>query len=416
MNSQAGVASRLYSTSTTRLSEFKEICSQTTNPTTYPLASEVKSNIPIYNIADLESTGLTADLITRLQDEWHHILHTGPGVYVLRSMYNPSKYASTLNSTNNAFNAIIAHENGQSTTKKGDHFAAGGTNDRIWNAFSKHALQDPSSFIDYYSNPWLAAVCDSWLGPSYRITAQVNAVHPGGAAQESHRDYHLGFQEEVACQRYPAATQLASQFLTLQGAVAHSAMPLDSGPTRFLPFSQTFKPGYLAWRVPQFREFFQQKYVALPLELGDGVFFNPALFHAAGANEMDPADGGFRRVANLLQVSSAFGKPMETVDSVPLVGVTWDLVVERYRATGGRLAGRGLDPERHSLEQRELRAFVQAVAEGYPFPTNLDQRPPGVGGMAPESEQDIIVRGLESGWDKRQVVAALEQMHVDSRA
>jgi ectoine hydroxylase-related dioxygenase (phytanoyl-CoA dioxygenase family) len=330
-------------------------------------------------------------------------------------MYAPTRYETALNSTNTAFDAIIASEAAQSDTKKGDHFAVGGTNDRIWNAFSKHALQDPSSFIDYYSNPWLAAVSESWLGPAYRVTAQVNAVHPGGAAQEAHRDYHLGFQEEVACKRYPATTQLTSQFLTLQGAVAHSDMPIESGPTRFLPFSQTYKPGYLAWRKPEFRAFFQERYVSLPLKFGDGLFFNPALFHAAGENKMDPGYGGFRRVANLLQISSAFGKPMETVDSVPIIDAAWDLLIERFRVAGG-LAGQELDPEIHSLEKREIRAFVQAVAEGYPFPTNLDRRPPGLGGMAPESEQDIVVRGLEGGWDKKQVIAALEKMHIDSRA
>ncbi|KAJ5787125.1 hypothetical protein N7457_002115 [Penicillium paradoxum] len=402
------VPSRLYSLSTPQLSEFKSICSQTTNPATYPLASEIQSNIPIYDLQALESADLTTNLITRLQDEWHHILHKGPGVYILRSMY--AKQTPTLISTNNAFDTIIARERSQG--QKGDHFAVGGANDRIWNAFSKHALQDPSSFVDYYSNPWLAAVCESWLGPGYRVTAQVNTVHPGGAAQESHRDYHLGFQGVNACQRYPTAIQEASQFLTLQGAIAHSDMPISSGPTRFLPFSQMYKPGYLAWRRSEFRQFFQERYVALPLNLGDGVFFNPALFHAAGANEM--GEDGSRRVANLLQVSSAFGKSMETVETVPLVEATWELVVERHRAAGG-VAGE-LDPVRYSLAQREVRAFVQAVAEGYPFPTNLDKRPPGVGGMAPESEQEILVRGLEGGWDTERVVAALEAMRIDSRA
>ncbi|CAG8227043.1 unnamed protein product [Penicillium olsonii] len=402
------VTSRLYSPATPQISEFQTICAQTTQKETYPLAAEISSNIPIYN---LPQDPIPASLLTSLQDEWHHILHQGPGVYVLRSMYAPSKYAATLEATNKAFDAIIARE--RSLPKKGDHFAAGGTNDRIWNAFSKHALQDPVSFVDYYSNPWLATVSESWLGPDYRVTAQVNAVHPGGAAQESHRDYHLGFQEEKACQRFPAATQLTSQFLTLQGAVAHSDMPVSSGPTRFLPFSQTYRSGYMAWRKQEFREFFNESYVALPLELGDGVFFNPALFHAAGANEMSSEDG-FRRVANLLQISSAFGKPMETVDAVPLVEKTWELMKARFQEAG-MVAGE-LDPEVYSLPQRELRALVQAVAEGYPFPTNLDQRPPAPSGMAPESEQDIILRGLEGGWSTGEIVAALEQMHVDSKA
>ena len=406
MNEPKKVSSRLYTPSTPQFEEFKTICSQTTQKSTYPLACEIISNIPIYDLASLEQS-LTSTTLSSLQDEWHHILHEGPGVYVLRSMY--AKQTQTLAATNDAFNAIIAREK-TSSIKKGDHFAAGGTNDRIWNSFSKHALQDPHSFVDYYSNPWLAAVSESWLGPAYRITAQVNAVHPGGAAQDTHRDYHLGFQEEEAASRFPAATHIASQFLTLQGAVAHTDMPVQSGPTRFLPFSQTFRAGYLAWRKDEFKRFFQDEYVALPLRLGDGVFFNPALFHAAGANEMGD---GFRRVANLLQVSSAFGKPMEMVDSLPVVKGIWELMRERYRVAGG-VAGR-LDPE-GCKEQRELRALVQAVAEGYPFPTNLDQRPPAPSGMAPESEQDIVLRGLEEGWDTEEIVAALEKMHVDSRA
>ncbi|KAJ6169384.1 hypothetical protein N7497_002227 [Penicillium chrysogenum] len=337
------------------------------DPATYPLASEVKSNIPIYDLAALEAAGLTSDLINRLQDEWHHILHTGPGVYVLRSMYAPAKYETTLNTTNAAFNEIIAREAAQSDNKKGDHFASASL-------------------------------------------AQVNAVHPGGAAQEAHRDYHLGFQEEVACKRYPATTQLTSQFLTLQGAVAHTDMPVVSGPTRFLPFSQTYKPGYLAWRKAEFRDFFQERYVALPLSFGDGLFFNPALFHAAGANLMDPEDGGVQTLVVLL---GSLWRRLILCRLLRRLGIYW---FSGSGLLGGVLAGQELDPETHSLEQRGIRAFVQAVAEGYPFPTNLDRRPPGVGGMAPESEQDIIVRGLQAGWDRKQVVAALEKMHVDSRA
>lgn len=131
---------------------------------------------------------------------------------------------------------------------------------------------------------------------------------------------------------------------------------------------------------------------------------------------MDPNNGGFRRVANLLQVSSPFGKPMETVDSLPLVESTWDLLVQRYQTAGKRIADPDLDPQQSSLEAREIRAFIQAVAEGYPFPTNLDRRPPAPSGMAPESEQDIVLRGLEAGWSRKEVVAALEELRRDERA
>ncbi|KAJ6002759.1 hypothetical protein N7451_005306 [Penicillium sp. IBT 35674x] len=394
MNGHTSIPSRLYEIESLQIDDFKQICSRTIDKSTYPLAYAVERNVPIYDLPAPDAQSVTADTIARLQDEWHHILHTGPGIFVLRNMYAPTRYGSVLSATNAAFDQIIAKERA-SNVSKGDHFAAGGTNDRIWNAFQKHGEEDPASFLAYYSNPWLATVCNAWLGPGYRVTAQVNAVHPGGAAQKAHRDYHLGFLEEDACVRYPASTQLTSQFLTLQGAVAHTDMPVESGPTRFLPFSQTYQPGYLAWRKPEFRAFFQENYVALPLSLGDGVFFNPALFHAAGENTMDPSNG-FRRVANLLQISSAFGKPMESVDSLPLVDKTWDELSKRY-ATAGSLADSDLDPGRHSLAQREIKAFVQAVGEGYPFPTNLDRRPPAPSGMAPESEQDLLVRGAERG-------------------
>lgn len=414
MNGHTSIPSRHFQPASLQLNDFKQICSRTVDTSTYPLACAVERNIPIYDLGALDAA-LTGATISQLQDEWHHVLHTGPGVFVLRDMYNPAQYSHVLSASNGAFDRIIARER-ESNASQGDHFATSGSNDRIWNSFNKHGAEDPASFVDYYANPWLAAICTVWLGPGYKVTAQVNAVHPGGAAQEAHRDFHLGFQEADACARFPAPKQLATQFLTLQGAVAHTDMPVESGPTRFLPFSQTYAPGYLAWRRPEFRAFFQENYVALPLTLGDGVFFNPALFHAAGANVMDPNNGGFRRVANLLQVSSPFGKPMETVDSLPLVESTWDLLVQRYQTAGKRIADSDLDPQRSSLEAREIRAFIQAIAEGYPFPTNLDRRPPAPSGMAPESEQDIVLHGLEAGWSRKEVVAALEELRRDERA
>ncbi|KAE8144719.1 hypothetical protein BDV25DRAFT_171177 [Aspergillus avenaceus] len=393
------VPSRVFHVSTPNLDDFQEICSQTADKTTYSLATAIDHNIPIYNATTLDYTD--SEQVARLQDEWYHILSTGPGIYVLKGMYHPDRYRETLTSANSAFTSIINHERQIGT--KGDHFAAGGKNDRIWNSFSKHALEHPASFIDYYSNPWLRLVSESWLGPAYRVTAQVNAVKPGGAAQDSHRDYHLGFQDLDRCAAFPRSIHIASQYLTLQGAVAHSDMPPESGPTRFLPFSQTYEPGYLAWRREEFRAFFQQNYVALPLEFGDGLFFNPAVFHAAGANETEPsADGGFHRKANLLQVSSGLGKTMESIDTIPIMEKCWDGLVERYQQSGKVDAG--------------LESFVLAVADGYPFPTNLDKRPPAPSGMAPESEQEIIRRGLTEGWETERAVQELRSMRANSCA
>jgi hypothetical protein len=68
--------------------------------------------------------------------------------------------------------------------------------------------------------------------------------------------------------------------------------------------------------------------------------------------------------------------------------------------------------EKHEREgmSRELEALVCAIAEGYPFPTNLDCRPPAPGGMAPESEQDVLKRALSEGWRQEKVLDELTAM------
>ena len=127
-------------------------------------------------------------------------------------------------------------------------------------------------------------VCEAWLGPAYQMTAQVNLVRPGGAAQTAHRDYHLGFQTAEGAARFPAHVHELSPYLTLQGAVAHVDMAVESGPTKLLPFSQLFRAGYMAYHREDFRALFEARHIQMPLAKGDAVFFNPALFHAGGEN------------------------------------------------------------------------------------------------------------------------------------
>jgi ectoine hydroxylase-related dioxygenase (phytanoyl-CoA dioxygenase family) len=140
-----------------------------------------------------------------------------------------------------------------------------------------------------------------------------------------------------------------------------------------------------------------KNWVSLPLAQGDAVFFSPALFHAAGEN----VTADVHRSANLIQVSSAFGKPMETIDAVPLIRECYDALQSKFRNEG---------------ESVEVDACIRAIGEGYPFPTNLDRRPPAPGGMAPESEQDIIRKALKSGWGRERVVEELIQMQKDGMA
>ena len=223
------------------------------------------------------------------------------------------------------------------------------------------------------------------------MTSQVNTVNPGGAAQVPHRDYHLGFVPVEQLEQYPAHLHRMSPALTLQGAVAHCDMPIDSGPTMLLPFSQRFAGGYLAFHRPEFIDYFARHHVQIPLSTGDAVFFNPALYHGAGAN----VSRDIRRIANLLQVSSPFGRAMEVLDRTAMVRAVYPAL--RQMRAAGRPA-------------HEVRNVVVATAEGYAFPTNLDSDPP-VGSLAPRSQVDIVIDALHEDLTDEQLESALNDHH-----
>ncbi|TDZ21130.1 hypothetical protein Cob_v005791 [Colletotrichum orbiculare MAFF 240422] len=106
-------------------------------------------------------------------------------------------------------------------------------------------------------------------------------------------------------------------------------------------------------------------------------------------------------MANLLQISSAFGKPMESVDAVPLVERCWDHLARLYEEQG---------------MSDEVASVLAAVADGYPFPTNLDNNPPRNEGMAPESEQDSITKSLVEKRGREEAVRALKELVAKSLA
>lgn len=347
-------------------------------------AHSVRHHVPIYDCTSLDR--VLGDAVRRmaLQEEWADVLEQGAGVFVLKRAYTDT---ATIDAASAMFEAII-HDERAAGGAAADHFAKAGANDRIWNAQQKLCLRAPEVFARYYANPFLVAASEAWLGPCYQMTAQVNVVRPGGAAQQAHRDYHLGFQTVGQAQRYPAQVHAMSPFLTLQGAVAHGDMPVDSGPTKLLPFSQRYAPGYLAWRRQDFRDYFEAHQRQLPLEKGDVIFFNPALFHAAGENRTTDV----QRMANLLQVSSAYGRAMESLDRVAMCEALYPVLLERMAHDDLTLA--------------EIDAVIASCAEGYPFPTNLDSDPPS-GGLAPESQQALMSRALREAWRDEDFVAAI---------
>jgi ectoine hydroxylase-related dioxygenase (phytanoyl-CoA dioxygenase family) len=369
------------------LNEFNGLIGQSLRRETVPHAADVQKNVPIYDMSRLRPLLENAASRREITAEWAQVLMSGSGVLALQCAYADT---DVLDQATAIYDAIIASEK-QATGGGGDHFAATGANDRIWNSLQKLCEHAPEVFLRYFANTAIAAVCEAWLGPNYQMTAQVNLVHPGGPAQLAHRDYHLGFQTAGISAAYPAHVHDLSPVLTLQGAVAHCDMPLESGPTKLLPFSQTYRPGYAAWRRDDFRALFEERHIQLPLAKGDAVFFNPALFHGAGAN----TSADIHRMANLLQVSSAFGRAMESVDRKKMCKLLFPHAAEAQK--------------NNILSKLEMNAAIAATAEGYSFPTNLDRDPP-IDGLAPETQQACFARALAEGVSAEDFAAQLDEM------
>ena len=346
------------------IDDFAALVAHDTDLADYPYADSVADGVLLYRSEALVEQSSNPETRAEIQDEIARALLTGPGITVFQGAFD----AEILDRASAVFRELIARQH-ESGAASGDHFAKPGANDRIWGAQLKLALEDPKAYVDYYANSIVALASEAWLGPMYQVTSDVNVVNPGGAAQNPHRDYHLGFMSSDVAAKFRAHVHRLTPALTLQGAVAHVDMPVETGPTKYLPYSQQFESGYLAFERPEFKEFFEANYVQLPLEKGDAVFFNPALFHAAGHNK----SADVLRMANLLQVSSAFGRALGTIDRDALVNAIYPALLALSEA--------GSD--------ESVRCAVAASAEGYAFPTNLDRDQP-IDGLAPQTQAELV--------------------------
>ncbi len=349
-------------------------------PTLVSMAATIEKGVPIYDCASLSDHIKPGDKRDALRAELTSVLLHGPGVFALKGAYSDT---SVVDEASTVFLNIIETE--KRAGGGADHFAKKGANDRVWNSLEKLCRIDPDLFARYHGNGWIDIAAEAWLGPAYQVTAQVNLVHPGGAAQEAHCDYHLGFMTAQQVASYPPHVHALSAQLTLQGAIAQVDMPVESGTTKLLPGSQNWPENYLRYRDPEVREIFAKHSVQLPLEKGDLLFFSPGLLHAAGDNHTSDTE----RLANLMQISSAFGIPLEAVDRVSMCKLLYPVLAE------GKL----------SADQAGW--AIKSCGEGYPFSTNLDTDPP-VGGLAPPSQQALMLQGLSEGWSAEKFESELD--------
>jgi ectoine hydroxylase-related dioxygenase (phytanoyl-CoA dioxygenase family) len=112
------------------------------------------------------------------------------------------------------------------------------------------------------------------------------------------------------------------------------------------------------------------------------------VFHGAGSN----VSVDVQRAANLLQVSSAFGRAMESVDRIRLAKAVYPALRAR-RAAG--------------TADATLANAIACAADGYPFPTNLDLDP-NVGGLTPLAQAELLHRALAEDWDAGRTAAELD--------
>lgn len=104
--------------------------------------------------------------------------------------------------------------------------------------------------------------------------------------------------------------------------------------------------------VDAFKDFFEAHKVQVPLSKGDAVFFSPSIYHGAGNNSSTNID----RIANLMQVSSAFGRPSDAEDRLAMCIAVYPELLARKKAG--------------TLTEDEIWNVVSSTAEGYTFPTN----------------------------------------------
>jgi hypothetical protein len=150
----------------------------------------------------------------------------------------------------------------------------------------------------------------------------------------------------------------------------------------YLPHSQKY-PAYARLPRPGFTAYFEDHTGAVAAGKGDPAFFNPALFHGAG-NKRDP---NVRRMANLLQVSSAFGRARwRTVDTTAICVAVPPVACVRWRQGGFP------DPAR----DRE---------------TSVDRGPPRATRSRPNHDRDQPIRQKKSLATRRARPGSRTQAH-----
>jgi len=161
------------------IDDFAALVDQQTYLSDYPYADAVERNVLIYGQKLRAAIGTTSGR-PAAQTELMRALTDSPGIVVFKQAFGD---LSVVDRATEAFLAQIAAEKAAGVAG-GDHFAKPGANDRVFGALDKLAVTEPAVFAEYYANDIIALISESWLGPDYQVTSQVNVVNPGGSGAD----------------------------------------------------------------------------------------------------------------------------------------------------------------------------------------------------------------------------------------
>ena len=99
-------------------------------------------------------------------------------------------------------------------------------------------------------------------------------------------------------------------------------------------------------------------------------------------------------MANLLQVSSGYGRAIKSVDRTRMSRALYPAIQ--------KMLGSG------AISTAAAANAIASTVEGYSFPTNLDRDPP-IGGLVPQTQQALFHRALEAGRTPEAFDRALEE-------
>ena len=142
-----------FSDESCNIKNFEEIIKQKIDANLLSHFSEIKNNIPIYNMKNLKDNLHDKNKRLSLLSEWAYIFSQSSGVLVLENTYDD---CSSIDEATKIYEKIIIEEK-EKNIGGSDHYAKPGANDRIWNSLQKLCEKNPLVFAKYFGNEIISA-------------------------------------------------------------------------------------------------------------------------------------------------------------------------------------------------------------------------------------------------------------------